>query len=292
MNTTSISKVPVVITIDVDGDLPLLNADASNVNRQKARSVGTYGLTEGSPRLLRLLNSLGRTATWFIPGQIAIQHPELVAQVHSAGHEIGVHGHEHADFDLLDLNEQVQEMVRGANEIKRITGETVVGFRVPEGEWKPLFTHEIAKHEFTWSSSLPSDDRPFILGDSGLVEVPFRYELEDLQYMAFNLEPEFPPGQSRIASHRTVFENWEIEWQAAKKFRTTMVLRLNAEVIGTPGRILKLRRFLDAIGNDTASEFMTCGQLAETYRTSRPIEPEHPYALWERLMPQEKAKLT
>lgn len=292
MNNSTIAKVPVVITVDLDGDLPLLNADASNINRQKARSVGTYGLTEGAPRLLRLFESLGQTATWFIPGQIAMQHPELVSQIHATGHEIGVHGHDHADFDDLDLGEQERQMIHGAKAIERVTGEPSVGFRVPDGEWKPLFTQKMAEHGFTWSSSLPSDDRPFKLGDSGLVEVPFRYELEDLQYMAFNLEPEFPPGQSRIASHRTVFENWAIEWQAAKKFKTSLVLRLNAEVIGTPGRILKLQKFLESVRNDEAAEFMTCGQLAKAYRTNELLEKEHPYALWEQLMPKEKAKIT
>lgn len=284
-----VGKVPVVITVDVDGDLPLLAADSTNANRQKARSVGTYGLREGVPRILRLLKNLDIRATWFVPGLIATDNPEIVRVIHKEGHQLGTPGYSHADFDDLSLTEQVQEMSDGARELQRITGEQILGFRVPEGEWKSGFLDQMHLHGFEWSSSLPSDDRPFFLGQSRLLEIPWRYELEDLQYLGFNLEPEFPPGQSRIASHRTIFENWEIEWAAAKRFHTAFVLRLNAEVIGTPGRSHRLETFLRSLCSDPEASILTCSELAIQHAQSQVVEDDHPFHLWETLQSEERA---
>lgn len=289
MSDSSTTEVPVLITIDLDGDLPLLAADSSNVDRQKARSVGSYGLTEGAPRLLRMLKDLQISATWFVPGLVVSQRPDIIRTIDTVGHDLGTLGYSHADFDKLTLDEQVSEMHRGSTEIQKITGQSVSGFRVPEGEWKNGFLEAMSRRGFLWSSSLPSDDRPFLLGDTGLVEIPWRYELEDLQYLAFNLEPEFPPGQSRIASHRTVFENWAIEWEAAKHFGTFFVLRLNAEVIGTPGRIIRLREFLEKIAEDPASRLSTCAQVANDHAMNSTNEAEHPYKLWESLLSEQSA---
>ncbi len=45
--------------------------------------------------LLDTLDAAGVRATFFVLGWIADEHPELVAAVRSAGHDIGSHGHDH-----------------------------------------------------------------------------------------------------------------------------------------------------------------------------------------------------
>jgi peptidoglycan/xylan/chitin deacetylase (PgdA/CDA1 family) len=273
----------VVVTVDVDGDLPFLALDPAHRDRRKSRSVGQYGPDHGADRLRTLFAELGVPATWFLPGRVAQRHPVLVERLHAAGADLASHGTAHLDFDGLDLAAQIDEILGGRDALQAVTGAPVRGFRIPAGEWRPGFVRAMTDEGFTWSSSLPGDDRPFWLdAEGGALEIPFRYELEDLQYLGFNLDPPFPPGQSRIASHRTVFENWSAEFAAARRWGTLLLLRLNAEVMGTPGRAALLRRLLGEMQQHDVW-FATCAQVRERWE-GVPLDHDHPYQRFQRII--------
>ena len=164
------------------------------------------------------------------------------------------------------------------------------GFRIPAGEWAHGFPEAARAAGFRWSSSLPADERPFRCGVGGPVEIPFRYELEDHQYFGYNLDPPFPPGQSRISPIETVRENWELEYRGAVRYGTLLHLRLNAEVMGTPGRAAFLREFLLRLREDDAAWFGTCEALAE-WSGRMESEPGHPYEMFVRLKGEASALL-
>lgn len=270
------------LSIDVDGDLPLLAEDPANVDRAKSRSAGLYGPEHGVPRLLKLLTELGITAQWFFPGEIAERYPELVLSLHRAGHGIGVHGHRHISFDELDLEGQIDEMASGRSAIEQIIGARLSGFRTPAGEWAAGFPEAMQEIGFTWSSSLPSDELPFHLTGTDLIEIPFRYELEDQQYLGYNLDPPFPPGQSRITPLESVEENWRCEVRGAERYGTLVHLRLNAEVMGIASRTLMLRRFLTDLQDRGNAWFTTPDELQQLY-VDKDADLSHPYALFTEL---------
>lgn len=280
------ARCAVAVTMDVDGDLPFLALDPAYRDRLKSRSVGLYGPDHGARRILSVLEELDIRASWFIPGAITNTHPGLVRDIAVAGHEIGSHGMVHLDFDTLDTAGQVQEILVGRDKLQTLLDKPVTGFRTPGGEWKPGFIEAMAAEGFLWSSSLPSDDRPFWLADTGVLEIPFRYELEDLQYMGFNLDPPFPPGQSRIASHQTVRDNWRIEYEAANRWGTLFLLRLNAEIIGTPGRARLLKEFLTEIVQSGTTWLATCSELHSYFQAELPeVDERHPYSMFTKMSP-------
>lgn len=282
MNWPNHAAYAFVVTIDVDGDLPLLAEHPGNVERMKSRSAGLYGPEVGVPRLLRVMSDLGIVAHWFTPGEIARRYPRMIREVHESGQRIGVHGDRHLDFGRLDLSEQVEEMVAGRAAIQEIIGQEPQGFRTPAGEWAPGFPEAMDRAGFTWSSSLASDELPFPLTGSGLIEVPFRYELEDQQYLAYNLDPPFPPGLSRITPLESVADNWWCEVRGAERFGTLVHLRLNAEVMGTPGRARMLHRFLAELAGRGTAWFTTCDEVAAHSRSAG-ADPDHPYAMFMKL---------
>ena len=280
------ARCAVAITIDVDGDLPFLALDPSYQDRLKSRSVGLYGPDHGAQRLLAVLERLGIKATWFIPGAITETHPELVREIAASGHDVGSHGNTHLDFDTLNLEDQIQEILGGRQKLADLLETPVRGFRTPAGEWKPGFLEAMTAAGLQWSSSLPCDDRPFWLAETGILEIPFRYELEDLQYMGFNLDPPFPPGQSRITSHQTLRDNWRTEYEAANHWGVMFLLRLNAEIIGTPGRARLLEHFLTEIQQSGTAWIASCGELHSYVQAVYPdLEPDHPYTLFTQLSP-------
>jgi peptidoglycan-N-acetylglucosamine deacetylase len=275
----------VLVTVDLDGDAPFRAAAPENADREKSRSVGRYGLDEGAARLLRVLDDAGVVADWFVPGLTARENPGLVRQIAARGHAVSSHGDLHLDFNGLSLEEQLAEILGGRAAIEEALGGAGglgAGFRIPAGEWAHGFPEAARAAGFRWSSSLPADERPFRCGVGGPVEIPFRYELEDHQYFGYNLDPPFPPGQSRISPIETVRENWELEYRGAVRYGALFHLRLNAEVMGTPGRAAFLREFLLRIREDDAAWFCTCEALAERFGALEP-EEGHPYGMFERL---------
>lgn len=276
----------VAVTIDIDGDLPFLVLDPDYRERLKSRSVGQYGTDHGAHRLLNVLQRVGVEASWFVPGAIADKHPQLIAEIAAAGHDIASHGDRHLDFDTLDLSGQIREILVGREKLQQLLGQPVKGFRTPAGEWRSGFLEEMASSGLQWSSSLPCDEQPFWLAETGILEVPFRYELEDLQYMGFNLDPPFPPGQSRITSHHALRENWRTEYEAAIRWGGMFLLRLNAEIMGTPGRARLLENFLLEIQRSRSAWITTCGGLHSYFKAELPeAELDHPFNLFTELSP-------
>ncbi|MGI6610007.1 MAG: polysaccharide deacetylase family protein [Limnochordia bacterium] len=99
------------------------------------------GLTEGTPRILELLQKKNATGTFFFVGDAARAHPEVVRSVLQAGHEVGCHSlyHETVGDPLFPipgvyplLPEEVPLRIRRATElVEDACGSKVLSFRSP-----------------------------------------------------------------------------------------------------------------------------------------------------------------
>lgn len=81
--------------------------------------------------VLDLLSEYDVMATFFVVGEIAHDHPDLVARIARSGHEIGSHGHTHRPLFELDREEFSSELDRSTATLREATGTTPVGFRAP-----------------------------------------------------------------------------------------------------------------------------------------------------------------
>ena len=82
-------------------------------------------------RLLELLARHEVTGTFFILGQVGEAFPDLVREIHSAGHEVGVHGHDHYVFHELSPARAREELYRGKSVLEDLTGTRMLGHRAP-----------------------------------------------------------------------------------------------------------------------------------------------------------------
>jgi polysaccharide deacetylase family protein (PEP-CTERM system associated) len=82
-------------------------------------------------RLLAILQEYDVKATFFVLGYVADQHPQLIEEIVSAGHEIGVHGYFHRFVFKMTPAEFGQELDQSIEAIYRITGEMPYGHRAP-----------------------------------------------------------------------------------------------------------------------------------------------------------------
>lgn len=109
------------------------------------------------PELLEMLAEAGRTATFFVLGEVAERLPRRVREIAAAGHEVASHGYLH-----LRACERSVEAFRGDIErckdlLEDITGEPVLGFRAPEWSLRSLGNLRlpvVAETGFLYDSSL------------------------------------------------------------------------------------------------------------------------------------------
>jgi polysaccharide deacetylase family protein (PEP-CTERM system associated) len=82
-------------------------------------------------RLLELLNDLGCRATFFVLGDVASRHPELVREIRRLGHEVGTHGCSHA-FVYDQQPDQFRADIRRSLALLAGCGcDRVLGHRAP-----------------------------------------------------------------------------------------------------------------------------------------------------------------
>lgn len=257
---------PMVVTVNLDAELFWLRVDPSAVDRPKTLSIGEYGITRGTPRMLEIFRSVGIRATWFIPGLIAERYPDVVAAIAADGHEIASRSWDWRPLGELAPDEQRRLIGAGISRLTEVAGRVPVGFRAPYGELTRDTYLALADHGVQWSSSLRSGEnpRPIDLGDGSgrtVIEVGTRWELTDLPYFQFNYHPAFPAGQTRIASYQHVLEEWTSDLLATTGCGLPCVFTFSPDVIGKPGRAVIFEQLLTTAVKEHGLSHCTVGEL-------------------------------
>jgi peptidoglycan/xylan/chitin deacetylase (PgdA/CDA1 family) len=92
---------------------------------------------ERTPAVLDALAELGVKATFFVVGEAAEKHPELVARMVAEGHELGNHTWSHRYLPLARSRRVTDELARTDAAIARVTGSVPRLARPPYGGRSP-----------------------------------------------------------------------------------------------------------------------------------------------------------
>ncbi|AWB44820.1 polysaccharide deacetylase family protein [Paenibacillus sp. CAA11] len=87
-----------------------------------------------TPQVLQVLRSKGVKATFFIVGNRAVKHPDLVRQINNEGHALGNHSYSHPVLKKMKLEQFMQEILKTEDIIYRLTGKRPKIIRPPYGE--------------------------------------------------------------------------------------------------------------------------------------------------------------
>lgn len=245
------ARAAFMLSFDVDGESLWYALDPENARRPKVLSLGTYGPLRGMPRILDLLDELQLKATFFYPGFIAEKYPDGVKEVSKRGHEVGFHGYLHENFGELNEKKQREIFIKTKKILEDLTGGKIVGFRTPAGDLTKDTLNLLEEFEFKYSSSMRGDDRPYqiMIDDraTDMVEMPAHWELDDFVYFGFSFTPPIPKGQCRIATTDVPYQIFTEAFQGFYKYGLMYVIMFHPQIIGKPGRMLFLRRFLDYV---------------------------------------------
>jgi peptidoglycan/xylan/chitin deacetylase (PgdA/CDA1 family) len=92
---------------------------------------------ELTPRLLDVLAKEGIKATFFVVGQRAEKHPEIVQRMEAEGHMVGQHSNSHPDPIQTPTLEMHKDVRTASRVLREILGHPVSLYRPPRGKLRP-----------------------------------------------------------------------------------------------------------------------------------------------------------
>jgi len=209
-------------------------------------SLYDYGARAGFWRLHRLFTGRGLPVTVYGVATALARSPEQVAAMQSAGWEIASHGLKWIDHrDMAEDQERaaIAEAIRLHTEV---TSSRPTGWYT--GRCSVNTVRLTAEQGFDWISDVYDDDLPYWIeaGTRDQLVIPYTLEAND---MRFATAPGYIDGEQFFRYLKDSFDVLYAEGAAgaAKMFS----IGLHCRLIGRPGRIAGLQRFLDyAQGHD------------------------------------------
>jgi len=101
--------------------------------------------------LLDGLKERGVVATFFVTGEHAALHPDLVLRMHNEGHLVGNHTYSHIALRHDNREEYKEELLLTSEVLEEITGEEVLFVRPPYGSWDKTFEEELNMIPVLWT---------------------------------------------------------------------------------------------------------------------------------------------
>ena len=106
---------------------------------------------EYTAMLLDGLKERGVKATFFVLGQEAENHPELMERMVEEGHLIGNHTYSHVNLSQLTDSAAREEIEKANQTIERYTGQPVCFLRPPFGAGKKELEQELEMIQVLWT---------------------------------------------------------------------------------------------------------------------------------------------
>ena len=130
-----------------------LNIGESGIGEKAIALTFDDGPSDYTEELLDGLQMYDAKATFFVIGKTAEKKPEIVKRAHEDGHLIGNHTYSHIDFYKSSLSEIEEDINKGAEVIKEITGKKPLFLRAPYGNVNFVQLKQLNTFFIHWSTS-------------------------------------------------------------------------------------------------------------------------------------------
>lgn len=273
--------IQIVLNYEEGGENNILHGDAaseaflseivgaaawSGQRHWNMETIYEYGARAGFWRLHRLLKDVPITV-YGVATALA-RSPDQVAAMKSAGWDIASHGLKWIEYK--DASEEVER----ADMVEAIRLHTeVVGVR-PTGWYTgrcSMNTVRLAAEEggFDYIADVYSDDLPYWVryGARDQLIVPYTLDCND---MRFATPQGFNSGDQFYSYLKDSFDALYAE--GADGQAKMLSIGLHCRLIGRPGRVMALRRFLEYAQGHSDVWFATRQQIAEHWATTHPAQ--------------------
>jgi len=242
-----------------------------------------YGSRAGVWRILREFEQRGLPLTVFGVGMALQRHPELTAAFVELGHEIACHGWRWIHYQNVDEATEREHMQLGMAAIETLTGhrrnnpDAVHGVGWYTGRDSPRTRRLVADYGgFAYDSDYYGDDLPFwmqVQKTDGTVLpqliVPYTLDCND---MRFALPQGYSHADPFFQYLKDTFDVLYAEGDPSGLNAPKMMsIGMHCRLLGRPGRITALQRFLDHIGQHSRVWVARRVDIARHWKATHPF---------------------
>jgi putative urate catabolism protein len=205
-------------------------------------SIYEYGSRAGFWRLWRLFTGRGVPITVYGVAMAMARHREAVAAMTEAGWEIASHGLRWIDYQHMPIEEERRHLQEAIRIHAEVAGTRPLGWYT--GRCSPN-TRRLVVEEggFLYDSDSYADDLPYWDTSYGRPHLVIPYTL-DSNDMRFATAQGFNSGEQFLAYLK---DSFDVLWREGEASPKMLSVGLHCRLVGRPGRIAALERFLDHI---------------------------------------------
>jgi len=287
--------ISLVLNYEEGGENNLLHGDAQSeaflsdiagaqpwpgMRHWNMESLYDYGARAGFWRLHRLFTDRKLPITIYGVSTALARNPEQVEAMKAAGWEIASHGLKWVDHRDMAPEEEARQIAESFRLHEEVTGAPPLGWYTGRSSMNTVrLTAETGRLD--WISDTYDDDLPYWLevGNRDQLVIPYTLEAND---MRFATAPGYVDGEQFYTYLRDTFDVLYAEGQAgrAKMFSVGLHCRL----IGRPGKIAGLMRFLDHAAKQEGVWFARRIDIARHWAAT------HPHKRFERPSQMDRAR--
>lgn len=205
-------------------------------------SVYEYGARVGFWRVMQTLKEYEVPVSVFAVASALQRNPSVAAAVRESDHEVVGHGLRWIDYRNVEEDIERQHLRDAITIYEQVLGERPIGWYT--GRCSPN-TRRLVVEEggFLYDSDAYNDDLPYWVDINARrhLIIPYTYDNNDQRFLSSNA---FVTAEDFFVYLRDSFDRLYMEGATSPKM---MSVGLHCRIIGRPGRIAALSRFLDYV---------------------------------------------
>jgi allantoinase len=220
----------------------IIGAKAIKGRHISMESIYEYGSRVGFWRLHKLFKDKNIPVTIFGVGLALEQNPEVCEAIKNGNYEVAAHGYRWIDYQDVKKSVEKKHMQQAIKTIKKIFGSRPFGWYT--GRCSPN-TRDLVFDEggFLYDSDSYSDDLPYWekRGNKRQLIIPYTLDNNDMRFatnQGFNTGDHF---------YNYLKDSFDALYEEGKTSPKMMSVGLHCRLIGRPGRIQSLKKFLDYV---------------------------------------------
>ena len=221
----------------------IIGAAAFPARHMSMDSIYEYGSRVGVWRILKEFEKRRLPLTVFGVAMALERHPELTAAFCELGHEIANHGWRWIHYQSMDEAVEREHMRVATDIVRRLTNNAwPLGWYT--GRDSPNTRRLLVERgDYAYDSDYYGDDLPFwmrVAGKSTLV-VPYTLDANDMRFAT--------PQGLNTAAHFFEYlrDSFDVLYAEGAETPRMMSIGMHCRLLGRPGRLAALQRFLDHI---------------------------------------------
>jgi peptidoglycan/xylan/chitin deacetylase (PgdA/CDA1 family)/quercetin dioxygenase-like cupin family protein len=236
----------------------------SNVRNLAMESMYEYGSRVGVWRILNLFQRQDIRSTFFACAEALEANPEVARAAVAEGHEICSHGLRWEEVFNLSEEEERDHIRLAIESFTRTCGTRPVGWYCRYGP--SVRTRQLLVEEggFLYDSDSYADDVPYeveIEGSKHLV-LPYAADTNDIQYWLAD------PMATADQFYTYLKDSFDTLYRESETAPRMMSVGLHCRIIGKPGRIAALERFIEYAKGFDGVWFATRAEIAGAWRAA------------------------